>query len=383
MKELNSDRDCTILTADKGVAVIVLDKSDYIKKMNELLEDTSTYRPLNMDPTIKHKNKLINIITRIKTESGLDDATYRRMYSTRVSSPKLYGLPKLHKKNNPIRPILSSRGYVTYGVAKELAKILKPLTGNTIHHVSSSSEFTDDIKKYKLDKGECIISYEVSALFTSIPVTSALPIIKNKLEQDKELYKRTPMSINNILGLLEFYLCNTYFLFQGHFYEQIKGAAMGSPVSPVVANLYVEYFENRALTSAVNPSRLWKRYVDDTCVIIKQSQKEEFLQHINSVDPSIKFTTEELRQDGSMPFLDTLVTPQEDGTLTTSVYRKPTHTDLYLQWDSHHNLASKYSVINTLTHRVKAVCSNSELLETELKHLQEILGYCKYHLKTC
>ena len=153
---------------------------------------------------------------------------------------------------------------------------------------------------------------------------------------------------------------------------------MGSPVSPVVANLYMESFENRALTSAVNPPRLWKRYVDDTCVIIKQSQKEEFLQYINSVDPSIKFTTEEPRQDGSMPFLDTLVTPQQNGTLTTSVYSKPTHTDLYLQWDSHHNLASKFSVINTLTHRAKAVCYNAKLLETELKHLQEVLGHCKY-----
>ena len=76
-----------------------------------------------------------------------------------------------------------------------------------------------------------------------------------------------------------------------------------------------------------------------------------------------------------MPFLDTLGTPQEDGTLTTCVYRKPSHTDLYLQWDSHHNLAYKYSVINTLTHRAKAVCSNSTLLKAELKHLQEVLSH--------
>ena len=79
-----------------------------------------------------------------------------------------------------------------------------------------------------------------------------------------------------------------------------------------------------------------------------------------------------------MPFLDTLVTPQEDGTFTTRVYRMPTHTDLYLQCDSHHNLACKYSVINTLTHRAKAVCSSSKLLEEELKHLDEVLQQCKY-----
>ena len=96
------------------------------------------------------------------------------------------------------------------------------------------------------------------------------------------------------------------------------------------------------------------------------------------MDPSILFTIEDAKQDGSMPFLDTLVTPQEDGTLTANVYRKPTHTDLYLQWDSHHNLACKYSVINTITHRAKAVCSNSKLLEEELQHLHEVLSKCKY-----
>ena len=286
--------------------------------------------------------------------------------------------PKYIRRTNPLRSISSSRGSVTYRVAKELARIINPLTGNTIHHVNNCSEFADDIKKNKLDRGECIISYDVSALFTSIPVKSAIQIIKNKLEQDTKLHKGTSMSNNNILELLDFCLCSTPFLFQGQFYEQTMGAAMRSPVSPVVAILYMEYFEHIALTSVVNPPRLWKRYVDDTLVILQQSQKEEFLQHINSVDPSIKFITEEPRQDGSMPFLDTLVTPQEDGTLTTCVYRKPTYTDLYLQWDSHHNLACKYSVINTLTHRAKAVCSNFKLLKTELKHLQEVLSQCKY-----
>ena len=128
---------------------------------------------------------------------------------------------------------------MTYGVAKELAKILKPLTGNTFHHVNNSSEFADDIKKNKLEKGECIISYDVSALFTSIPVKSAMQITKNKLKQHTEANTRASMSTNNILELLEFHLYNTYFLFQGQFYEQTKGAAMGSPACPVVANLYM------------------------------------------------------------------------------------------------------------------------------------------------
>ena len=212
------------------------------------------------------------------------------MYPTGASSPKLYGLPKIHN-NTSLRPIVSSRGSVTNGVAKELARILKPLTGNTIHHVNISTELVDDIKNIKLEEGECIISYDVSALLTSFLVKSAIEVTKKKLEQDTELHQRTSTSIHNILELLEFCLCNTYFLFQGQFYEQTQGASMGTPVSPVVANLYMEFFDDRALPSAVNPSRWWKRYVDDTFIILKQSHREGFLQYINSVDPSIQFTT--------------------------------------------------------------------------------------------
>ena len=331
-----------------------------------------------MDPTNKQKNRLINILRRIKSEGRLEESTYKKMYPTGTSSPKLYGLPKIHKKEIPLRPIVSSQGSVSYGVAKELARILKPLSGNNNHQVLNSREFADEIKKIKLEEGECIMSYDVAALFTSIPVKSAIEVIKKKLEQDTELHQRTTMSTQNILDLLEFCLCNTYFLFQGQYYEQTQGAAMGSPMSPGLANLYMEAFEDRALSTAVNPPRWWKRFVDDTFVILKKDHKEEFLQHINSVDPSIQFTTEEQKEDGSIPFLYILVTPQEDGTLTSKVYSKPTHTDQYLQWDSHHNLACKYSVINTLTHRAKAVCSNSQLLKEELHHLECALTKCKY-----
>ena len=87
---------------------------------------------------------------------------------------------------------------------------------------------------------------------------------------------------------------------------------------------------------------------------------------------------EEAGADDCIPFLDILITPKADGTFTTKVYRKPTHTDQYLQWDSNHNLASKYSVINTLTHRARTLCSTPELINKELEHLEEILRGCKY-----
>ena len=91
------------------------------------------------------------------------------------------------------------------------------------------------------------------------------------------------------------------------------------------------------------------------------------------MDTSINFTMEESGPDGSIPFIDIFVTPKVDGTFTTKVYRKPTHTDQYLQWDSNYNLASKYSVINTLTHIVRTLCSTPKLINNELEHLEEVL----------
>ena len=154
------------------------------------------------------------------------------MYPTGAVIPKFYGLPKVHKENTPLRPIVSSIGSVSYGVAKEVARIIKPLVGATEYHVNNSMEFTEEIKKMKLEEGECLTSYDVSALFTSIPISSALDIINNKLQDDTDFHNRTKMSTNNIIELLDFCLRNTYFIFQGVFYQQIKGAAMGSPVRP-------------------------------------------------------------------------------------------------------------------------------------------------------
>ena len=115
--------------------------------------------------------------------------------------------------------------------------------------------------------------------------------------------------------------------------------------------------------------------MDDTFVIHKEVKKQGILQHINSVDPAIRFTVEDNKEDGSIPFLDTIVKPESDGTLSITVYRKPTHTDQYLQLDSHHHLSAKFSVIHT---RASTVCSKPELLQQEKDHLRKALTKCKY-----
>ena len=107
----------------------------------------------------------------------------------------------------------------------------------------------------------------------------------------------------------------------------------------------------------------------DKWIIQQQAHKQAFLDHINSIDPAIKFTVEGNQANGA---------PLANNSLSFQVYKKPTHTDQYLQWESHHSLSSKYSVIGTLTHRAKVVCTTPELLKEEVKHLRGALGKCKY-----
>ena len=87
---------------------------------------------------------------------------------------------------------------------------------------------------------------------------------------------------------------------------------------------------------------------------------------------------EDNKEDGAIPFFDTIVKPGADGKLSTTVYRKPTNTDQYLQWDSDHHLSAKFSVIHTLFHRAQRVCSNPGLLHKENIHLRNALTQCKY-----
>ena len=377
LTKLKKDPSRMVLTADKGVALVIMNIEDYIKKAEDLLNQ-HTYRVMASDPTMRLKNKLITLLKSIKAKGGIKEELYKRLYPTGAGSPKFYGLPKIHKVGMPLRTIVSSIGTVTYETFKELARILKPLVGKSPHHVKNTQDFIQQIKGIHLNQSQCMMSYDVKALFTSVSTTPASNIIRKLLEQDHGLQQRTSMSIENIICVQEFCLNSTYFMFQGKYFEQLEGAAMGSPISPIVANLYMESFEVEAIRSAPHPPYLWKRFVDDTFTIIGSSQKNEFLEHINSIDKYIQFTAEDLRSDGAMPILDILITPEEDGILSTSVFRQPTHTDLYLQWDSHHTLTSKYSVIDTLQHRAQTICSNPQLLQKEEENLQSGLKECKY-----
>ena len=167
--------------------MVVMDEKDYISKAQNLLECNSIYRPLAGDPTNKQNTKLIYFFRQIKTESGMGDSAYKSMYSTGECFSMFGGLPKICEKDTPLRPIVSSKWWVTYGVAKELGRILKPLLGQFTYHVHNPQEFIEQTKNIKLNTGEWITSYYVTALFTPVPVGPAIQIIKNKTAQNEDV----------------------------------------------------------------------------------------------------------------------------------------------------------------------------------------------------
>ena len=152
---------------------------------------------------------------------------------------------------------------------------------------------------------------------------------------------------------------------------------MGSPISPLIANLFMEEFEVKALSTCPHPPSLWLRFVDDTFVITKAEHSQELLHHINSQDPHSQFTVEPTQQD-SQPYFDTLVTIEPNNTFSTTFYMKPTHTDQYLHWDSSHHITAKQSVYNTLAHRAKVVSSSQGTLDKELQYIKTALQACQF-----
>nr|XP_060615776.1 uncharacterized protein LOC132765511 [Anolis sagrei ordinatus] len=214
----------------------------------------------------------------------------------------------------------------------------------------------EKISNFKSNTNDKLISFDVVSLFTMVPVADTMALINQKFPED-------------ITALFHHCLTTSYFQWDNEFYKQKDGVAMGSPLSPVIANFYMEHFEKQALETATKKPTIWFRYVDDTFTIWSHGEEElnRFLDHLNSIHPKIQFTMEK-ENEGRLPFPDVLVIRKPDQQLGHTVYRKPTHTDRYLHKNSNHHPSQKRSTIKTLADRAKRICE-PHLLQDELNHL--------------
>ena len=131
----------------------------------------------------------------------------------------------------------------------------------------------------------------------------------------------------------------------------------------------MEEYKEQALATVPEPPLIRKRYVDDT----EQNKVDIFLNHPNQQHPSIRFTME-TENDNRIAFLDSLVTREPEGKLHISVYRKPTHTDQYLAYDSHHPQSIKRGIVKCLHDRAKRIITKPSGIAQEKKHLSTVLA---------
>ena len=225
-----------------------MDTDTYESKVNDLLNDEKTYSKLSKDPTTSYKNKLLKILKDLKEKKAIDQSLYDKLRPSACVVPCIYGLPKVHKNNIPVRPIVSSIGSVRYNLARFISDLP--------HHIQNSQDFVTRIKDLELDDNEILTSYDVTALFTSVPVEGAIEVVTDLLKKDTNWKSRTHLNETQVICLLEFCLTTTYFKFRGQIYQQDHGCAMGLPVSPIIGNLYMESFEVKAITSAPHSPRV-------------------------------------------------------------------------------------------------------------------------------
>jgi len=193
-------------------------------------------------------------------KSSITEETRRQLCPARSRPPTLYGLPKIHKEGIPLRPIVSNIGAPTYQLSKHLSGLPNQYTGKTAHHVKNSFHFIRILESLKIKLGDLMVSFDVVSVFTSGPVEESLTLLSQHFNKD-------------ILALYKHVLTSTYFCVDGQFYEQTDGVTMGSPLSPVIANFYMEDFEMKAIKQAKYKPARWYRYVDDTFVIWPHGKK--------------------------------------------------------------------------------------------------------------
>ena len=260
---------------------------------------------------------------------------------------------------------------------------MSPLINTSDLTVKNSGEFASIISRETIYKDEVMVSFDVESFFTNVSIQGEVEAALQRLNNDPSLPDRTALTPTKIADLLNFVFRSTYFKYNGFLYEQQEGAPMGSPVSVVIANLYMEAFEKRAIATASVKPRIWRRYVDDTFTIIKHNEVDYFLDHLNQQHTSIRFTME-TENDNKIAFLDPLVTREPDGRLHTTVYRKPTHTDQYLAYDSHHPQSVKRGIVKCLNDRAKRIITKPSGTAQEKKHLSTVLignGYSRSFLQ--
>ena len=380
--KLASNIDLVIQKAGKGNTVVIVDKSVYVQKVEDLLSDTSKFIKVEFNPNhmcnkeLRHfldlELAVNNCLKNLFENNFLDENDYKFMKSVGSNPGVLYGLCKVHKgiqgQTPPFRQILSAIGTCTYKLAKFFVPILKEYTIND-YTLKDSFSFAEEIGKQ--DASLFMTSFDVDALFTNIPLDETISLCLDKLYLRKRKVKG--LLKRQCKELLTHATKTSCFIFNNTYYSQIDGVSMGSPLGPTLANVFMCHYETEWLNKCPKQFKpvFYKRYVDDIITLFtSQDQVKKFHKYLNSRHRNINFTVEE-ESNNQLSFLDVEVT-RVDNEFVTSIHRKPTFSGVYTNFQSFIPLQYKHGLLFTLLFRAYTISSNYDRLHEEIKKLKTI-----------
>ncbi|XP_062714349.1 uncharacterized protein LOC134291081 [Aedes albopictus] len=292
-----------------------MERTDYTSKMKSLLEDSKTYRQVTKDLTNGFQNQNNTIVKRLQDLKLIDPYHASRLKTYKAVCPKIYGLPKAHKPGLPLRPVVPCMTAPTYELSKFVANVLQKAIVSK-YNIKDSFSFCDYANSIELPEGYILVSFDVVALFPSIPKS----LMKQSIFKHwDEIKKHTAICLDLFWEVTEFCIDASYFVFEGTYYQQIFGTAMGSPLSPIIAEYVMEDLLDDAVAATTVVIPYLKKYVDDLFLALPVEKVEEVLNVFNQQNTNIQFTVEK-EENCRLPFLDLLLVRQEDRTIKTEWY---------------------------------------------------------------
>ena len=235
LNSLSSRSDIIIKPADKGGAVVVMNTSDYTAEAHKQLSDTKFYKQLDYDPTEEHKLLVKRTILDLITEKKMADSAIHSLIPLSPVAGRFYLLPKIHKKDNPGRPIISGIGTVTENLSSYVDSLISNIPATFPSFVRDTTHFLSDLLDITIPKGSLLVTLDVASLYTNIPHTDGIGAVVKSYE---EMSAEKTIDSSTLATLLKLILDLNNFEFDGTHYNQISGTSMGTRIGPNYANIF-------------------------------------------------------------------------------------------------------------------------------------------------
>jgi hypothetical protein len=353
-----------ITRADKGKTTIIIYAQHYNDKTHTFISNNN-FLTLPHDPTKKFQS---NIIKTLKQCDKIIDKKHIRFLTQRnPTPPTLNALPKLHKPDIPIRPIVNNTGAPTHKIARRLNNILKShLHLSNKYNVTDSTSLARNLTKLQISDNHRLLTLDIKDLYVNIPIDETLNITKTILDTHNE-----PRITTQIVHLLTAVLEQNYFSYQNVIYKPGNGVAMGSPTSGTVAEIFLQHLEESHVPHFLDTHHIiyYTRYVDDIFIVYDSNLTNPgtITQHANSLHHNIKLTPT-TETNYTINFLDLNITRTPTG-LSIDIYRKPTTTDTTINYLSNHPIEHKMAAYRYHIDRMFALPLTNHQRKQEWAHI--------------